>query len=81
VFGRYHALVRPGGLLVYATCSLTHTENEDVIQRFRLLHPDFQPLAAPLGVLPRALPSAEGHTLLPSLYDTDGFYAAVLRRG
>jgi 16S rRNA (cytosine967-C5)-methyltransferase len=77
---RYHALVRPGGLLVYATCSLTHTENEDVIQRFRSLHPDFQPPAAPLRVLPRALPSAGGHTLLPPLYDTDGFYAAVLRR-
>lgn len=77
---RYHPLVRSGGLLVYATCSLAASENEGVMARFLARHADFQPDSTPLTVLPRALIAKPGHTLLPSLYDTDGFYCAVLRR-
>lgn len=77
---RYRLLVRPGGLLVYATCSLAASENEAVVRRFLERHPDFRPESAPLRVLPRARPASPGHTLLPSLYDTDGFYCALLRR-
>ncbi|MDF3059030.1 MAG: methyltransferase [Rariglobus sp.] len=62
---RYAPLVRPGGLLVYATCSLSHHENDDIISAFLASHPGFA-LAAP------------ARTLLPSDYNTDGYFVAVL---
>ncbi len=60
------ALVRPGGRLVYATCSVLREENQDVAGAFLAAHPDF----ARAGEL----------TLLPHRDGTDGFYAAKLRR-
>lgn len=77
---QHQRFVRPGGLLVYATCSLARSENEGVVTRFLAEHPVFCPDSTPLRILPRAVPATVGHTLLPSLYDTDGFYCAVLRR-
>lgn len=65
---RHAGLVRPGGLLVYATCSLSRRENDDVISAFLAAHPGFA-LDGP------------ARTILPSDHDTDGYYAAALRRG
>jgi 16S rRNA (cytosine967-C5)-methyltransferase len=39
-------LVKPGGRLVYATCSLLREENEDVVNAFLATHPEFKPLSA-----------------------------------
>ena len=64
---RFARHVRPGGLLVYATCSLSHHENEDVITAFLDTQTDFEP----------AVPS---RTLLPSEHNTDGYFVAPLRR-
>jgi 16S rRNA (cytosine967-C5)-methyltransferase len=66
---RFAHHVRPGGLLVYATCSLSHHENADVVAAFLQDHPDFAPL-----------PEAPALTLLPSAHNTDGYYVAPLRR-
>lgn len=63
---RYAPLVSPGGQLVYATCSLSHHENDDVVTAFLSSHPTFT-LAAP------------SRTLLPSDHNTDGYFVAVLR--
>jgi len=60
-------LVRPGGRLVYATCSLLAAENGDIVDAFVSYHRDF----GPDGEL----------VLLPHRDGTDGFYAARLRRG
>lgn len=60
-------LVRPGGRLVYATCSLLAAENEAITAAFTSYHPEF----VPDGEL----------VLLPHRDGTDGFYAARLRRG
>jgi len=72
------ALVRPGGRLVYATCSLSRCENEEVVARFLAAAPDFAPEA------PRhrfGCPEAgAGLLILPSRHDTDGFFVAALRR-
>ncbi len=77
-------LVKPGGRLVYATCSLLAEENEDRITAFLDSHPDFAPL--PITELWPALfgtPSPlEGPwlRLTPARHDTDGFFAAVMIR-
>ena len=72
------ARVRPGGLLVYATCSLSHVENHDVVAAFLAQHPEFfaEAPARDWGTLSDGL----GHTLLPGTRNSDGFYVALLRR-
>ncbi|HOI52613.1 MAG TPA: RsmB/NOP family class I SAM-dependent RNA methyltransferase [Azonexus sp.] len=74
-------LVRPGGRLVYATCSLLREENAAVVEAFLAAHPGFVLVPAD-GVLARfgcELPGAMLQ-LLPQQHDTDGFFAAVLER-
>ena len=78
-------LTRPGGLLVYATCSLLPDEDERQVDRFLAEHADFQPVALAEAWAEAGLPGAppgEGEHLLmsPARHGTDGFFAAVLRR-
>jgi 16S rRNA (cytosine967-C5)-methyltransferase len=70
--------VKPDGLLVYATCSLSHHENHDVVAEFLRTHPTFksEPPAQDHGGTYDGL----GTSLLPGTRNTDGFYVAVLRR-
>jgi 16S rRNA (cytosine967-C5)-methyltransferase len=78
LLAQFAAHVRPGGRLVYATCSLSHRENEDIVQAFLAAHPGFEP--APLARTFGFTPSGAGLTILPARHDTDGFYVASLRR-
>jgi 16S rRNA (cytosine967-C5)-methyltransferase len=70
--------VRSGGRLVYATCSLSQQENEDVVAAFLAAHPEFGPatFAHTFGFEVRG----NGLTIMPSRHDTDGFFVASLRR-
>ena len=62
------ARVRPGGLLVYATCSIARTENRLVAEAFLAEHgKDFQP-------------TAPTRPIAPGVEDNDGFYVATFRR-
>ena len=70
--------IKPGGLLVYATCSLSHHENHDVVAAFLQATPEFR-AQAPAGD-PRGVFDGLGTTILPGTYDTDGFYVALLHR-
>ncbi len=79
----YAPLVRVGGRLIYATCTVLQDENERVVERFLAERPDFVPF--PLKDIfgkERATKLGDGMTLRisPHRQDTDGFFAAVLRR-
>ncbi|NCB62881.1 MAG: 16S rRNA (cytosine(967)-C(5))-methyltransferase RsmB [Clostridia bacterium] len=71
------ACVKPGGVLLYATCTLLPRENGDVVAGFLGEHPDFAP--EPFS-LPAAAAERGEVTLLPHRHGTDGFYIAKLRR-
>ncbi|MFC3227453.1 RsmB/NOP family class I SAM-dependent RNA methyltransferase [Marinibaculum pumilum] len=74
---RAAGLVAPGGMLVYATCSLLPEEGEDRVRPFLAAHPDF----AALPETSRAGAAAgPGRVLSPHRDDTDGFYVARLAR-
>jgi 16S rRNA (cytosine967-C5)-methyltransferase len=85
ILARYSDLVRPGGLLVYATCSINRAENEEVRAAFLAAHPGFAP--APVSELSgaeraKALGAREHDLqLLPDRHGTDGFYLTGFRRG
>ena len=71
--------VRPGGVLLYSTCTVLKRENEEVVEGFLKAHPEFgpEPLELP-GIFPK---NETGMlTLIPGQYDTDGFFICRLRR-
>ena len=75
-------LVKPGGRVVYATCSVLPEENDAIVDAFLRTHPTFAerdvaPLLAQAGV---ALDTGPRLRLLPHLHGCDGFFAAVLER-
>lgn len=71
------ACVRPGGVLLYSTCTVNPAENEAVTDAFCTAHGDFTPEDFTVGTLS----SAGGHlTLYPHRHGTDGFYLAKFRR-
>ncbi|RAI44043.1 RsmB/NOP family class I SAM-dependent RNA methyltransferase [Rhodoplanes roseus] len=90
VLDRAAGLVRPGGRVVYVTCSLLADENTDQIQAFVTRHPGFSPvrpadLVTPLGAaaaafLDSVLTFPEGLLMTPRRTGTDGFFVSVLTR-
>ncbi|MER3525024.1 MAG: RNA methyltransferase [Ignavibacteria bacterium] len=83
VLATFAPLVREGGRLVYATCSLLQEENEEVIRTFLGAHHEFA-LEPPAPVLAKyGVDLASDATfllLLPHKTGTDGFFAAVMRK-
>jgi 16S rRNA (cytosine967-C5)-methyltransferase len=75
-------LVRAGGRLVYATCSLLPSENQDIVAAFLESHPDFEllPANALLAEMKIGLDTGDYLSLRPHLHNSDGFFAAVLQR-
>ncbi len=71
--------VKPGGVLLYSTCTLLQQENEGVVEAFLQESPDFCP--EPLKLPEIFSANTTGMlTLVPGEYDTDGFFICRLRR-
>jgi len=75
-------LVKPGGRLVYATCSILREENEAIADEFAATHDAFRPAscAALLAGQKIALDTGERLRLWPHVHATDGFFAAAFER-
>jgi len=75
-------LVKPGGRLLYATCSVLRAENDAVADDFQAASPDFRPVscAALLAGQRIDLDTGERLRLAPHRHGTDGFFAAVFER-
>ncbi len=75
-------LLKPGGRLVYATCSLLHEENRAIVDAFLEAHTDFTLRPAGEILAQQLIPLETGDCLqlLPQLHGTDAFFAAVLER-
>lgn len=69
--------VRPGGVLLYSTCTLVRQENGDVVKGFLSAHPQF---ALEPFVLPKWGEQPGQVTFWPHIHGTDGFFVAKLRR-
>ena len=75
-------LLKAGGRLVYATCSILSEENEAVADRFASEHPEFMALSCTelLSAQRIALETGERLRLWPHRHGTDGFFAAAFER-
>ena len=75
-------LLKPGGRLVYATCSILQEENEGVADAFEAAHPAFMPLscAGLLAAQRIEVDSGPRLRLWPHVHGTDGFFAAAFQR-
>lgn len=72
--------VRPGGTLLYSTCTLLRRENEDVVSAFLEAHPQFGPEPFQLPGVPGTEGSSWMLTLWPHIQGTDGFFISRMKK-
>ncbi len=75
-------LVRPGGRLLYSTCTLAPKENGQIADRFLKEHPEFEPYPLPLpsGVSHEIMEADNQLTIFPHTCGSDGFFVAAFQR-
>lgn len=79
------SLLRPGGLLVYSTCTIEPEENQQMVERFVSSHPEFELDHSLADDLPAAVRNVMGPEtgyvqILPHHFQSDGFFISRLKR-
>lgn len=74
--------VKPGGTLIYSTCTLNFAENEENVKWFLENFPQFEPIALEERVCAELKPSVKGNTLklLPGIHESDGFFISGFQK-
>ena len=82
VLSRVAGYLKPGGVLVYATCTLSREENEEIVESFRAHHNEFELEDAARYLPGQATQMVRGKyfVALPHRDNTDGFFAARMRK-
>ena len=78
ILDRVSRCVRPGGILLYSTCTILKRENEQVVQAFLKDHPEFS--SEDFSLCGGVRSESGMLTLLPHRHHTDGFFIAKMRR-
>jgi len=75
--------VKPGGKLIYSTCTVNRAENLDVVRDFLSSNPQFQ-MESIIGQVPEKLENDSAHMgyleLYPNVHGTDGFFIAKMEK-
>ncbi len=74
------ALVRPGGRLIYSTCTINRHENEEVVESFLGQHPEFHILPCAGFLAEEVCPEEGCYTVMPHTHDMAGAFGAVMER-
>ncbi|HEY1269169.1 MAG TPA: 16S rRNA (cytosine(967)-C(5))-methyltransferase RsmB, partial [Candidatus Binatia bacterium] len=82
ILERVSAYLKPGGTLVYSTCTLTREENEDVVEDFLGRHKEYtlEDAAEFLPETAKQMTRGKYFMALPHRDDSDGFFAARMRK-
>lgn len=80
ILENYSSFVKPGGWLIYATCTISREENEDVVQGFLETKEDFSKIVVSDPETSGFVSSDGFFRSLPHIHGTDGFFGAVMMR-
>ncbi|KID44972.1 16S rRNA (cytosine(967)-C(5))-methyltransferase [Levilactobacillus brevis] len=72
--------LKPNGILVYSTCTILDTENDEVVAQFLATHPEFSPMRVTTAQNIKSDRSTDTLKIYPDDFDSDGFFVSAFRR-